>query len=499
MAFNKITAEEAAAMINHGDTLGLSGFTAPGTPKSITSALAAKAEKEHEAGREFKVNLFTGASTNQWTDGALSRANAINMRAPYQNTPDLRSRINSHDAHYFDRHLSELAQEIRYGFYPKIKYAIIEVADFDEEGNLVLGPGVGNAPTYAAMAEKIFIEHNAKLPKSIRGMHDIVVLQDPPYRREIPIYSPSDRIGSPVLKIDPKKVVGIVETDSYDTVKPFTEVDETSTKIGNNVVNFLLNELRVGRIPKNFLPLQSGVGNVANAVLYGLGENDEIPPFQMYTEVTQESVIELMMQGKCTFSSTSSITVSDQMEEKMFANMDFFRDKILMRPVEISNSPEIVRRLGVISMNTALEADIFGGVNSTHVLGTRMMNGIGGSGDFTRNAYISIFSCPSLTKGGSISNIVPMVAHADHSEHSVDVLITDQGIADLRGKDPVDRAKVIIENCAAPEYRELLWDYLKLSQKGGQTPHTLQAAFELHVAFNETGDMRNANFARYVK
>ncbi len=499
MSFNRITAEEAAAMIKNGDTLGLSGFTAPGTPKAITTALAARAEKEHAEGHEFKVNIFTGASTNKWADGALSLANAINMRAPYQNTPDLRKRINAHDTHYFDRHLSEMAQEVRYGFYPKINYAIIECAEFDEEGNIVLGPGVGNIPTYAKLADKIFIEHNIKFPKSIRGMHDIILLQDPPHRSEIPIFKPSDRIGSPILKIDPKKVVGVVTNDSYDAVKPFTEVDETSKKIGNNVVNFLLGELRAGRLPKQFLPLQSGVGNVANALLYGLADCDEIPPFQMYTEVTQESVIELMMQGKCTFSSTCSITVSDAMEEKMFSNMEFFHDKIVMRPAEISNSPEVIRRLGVIAMNTALEADIFGGVNSTHVLGTRMMNGIGGSGDFTRNAYLSIFSCPSLTKGGLISNIVPMVAHCDHSEHSVDVIITDQGVADLRAKDPVQRAHAIIDNCAAPEYRELLRDYLRLSQTGGQTPHSLQAAFEFHVAFNDSGDMHNANFAKYAR
>jgi acyl-CoA hydrolase len=148
-------------------------------------------------------------------------------------------------------------------------------------------------------------------------------------------------------------------------------------------------------------------------------------------------------------------------------------------------------------MNTALEADIFGCVNSTHVLGTRMMNGIGGSGDFTRNGYLSIFSCPSITKEGLISNIVPHAAHIDHSEHSVDVLITDQGIADLRAKDPVQRAETIIENCAHPMYRELLWDYLKLG-KNGQTPATLRAAFAFHTAFSETGDMRNVDFAKYV-
>ncbi len=286
-----------------------------------------------------------------------------------------------------------------------------------------------------------------------------------------------------------------MHTDSYDCVKPFTAPDEVSNQIGRNVVNFLVGEYKSGRLPKEFLPLQSGVGNVANAVLYDLGESKELPNFMMYTEVIQDAVLELLKKGKCTFASTCSMTFSDQTEEKLFADMGFFHDKILMRPAEISNNPEVIRRIGVIAMNTALEADLFGSVNSTHVLGTKMMNGIGGSGDFTRNAYISIFSCPSITKGGAISNIVPMVAHPDHSEHSVDVLVTDQGIADLRHKDPVERAYEIINNCAHPMYREMLTDYLK--RGAGQTPHSLKAAFEFHNAFNETGDMRNADLGKY--
>ena len=328
-------------------------------------------------------------------------------------------------------------------------------------------------------------------------MHDVILLQDPPYRREIPIYKANDRIGTPTLMIDPNKVVGIVKTKSYDGVKPFSAPDEISKQIGSNVVRFLVSEYVKGRLPKEFLPLQSGVGNVANAVLYDLGESKELPSFMMYTEVIQDAVLELMKKGKCTFASTCSMTFSDSTEESLFADIKYFHDKILMRPAEISNNPEVIRRLGVIAMNTALEADIFGSVNSTHVLGTKMMNGIGGSGDFTRNAYISIFSCPSVTKGGLISNIVPMVAHADHSEHSVDVLVTDQGIADLRHLDPVDRAYAIINNCAHPDYRPLLLDYMKLG-KGGQTPHALQAAFAFHVAFNETGDMRNVDFSKFA-
>ena len=496
MSFNKITAAEAAAMINNGDTVGLSGFTAPGVPKAVIEEVAHRAAKEHEEGREFKINMLTGASTNRHCDTALCENKALNFRAPYQNLPASRAGINCHEVHYNDRHLSEMAQETRYGFYGPIKYAVIEAADYNEKGEILLGCGLGNIPTYAMMADRIIIEHNHKLPKRLYGMHDVYMPQDPPYRREIPIFHANDRIGKPVLQIDPAKVVGVVDTDEYDGVKSFTAVDETSTKIGANVVSFLLHEYRAGRLPKEFLPLQSGVGNVANAVLYGLEEAKDLPNFMMYTEVIQDAVLDLMKRGKCTFASTSSMTFSDATEEELFSNMDFFHDKVLLRPTEISNNPEVIRRLGVIAMNTALEADIFGAVNSSHVLGTKMMNGIGGSGDFARNGYISIFSCPSVTKGGIISNIVPMVAHVDHSEHSVDVIVTDQGIADLRGLDPVQRAHRIIDNCAHPDYRPLLRDYLKLG-KNGQTPHTLTAAFAFHNAFNETGDMRNADFSKF--
>lgn len=497
MALPFITAQEAAELIKDGDSLGLSGFTASGTPKVVTEALAIKAEKEHAEGRPFKVNIFTGASTNDHVDGTLARANAINIRTPYQSNPDLRKRLNAHDAHYFDLHLSELAQKLRYGTFGDIDVAIIEANDVTENGEIVLGTGLGMTPTVAMLAKKIIIEVNDQIPATIRGLHDVYIPNDPPYRREIPIYKANDRIGSPILKVDPSKIVGVVKTSLKDGVHGFAPLDDVTMQIGANVCDFLIGELKRGAIPASFLPLQSGVGNIANAVLFGLGESKDIPAFDMYTEVIQDAVVDLMEKGKCRFASTCSMTFSDSKMDEVFNNIEFFRDKILLRPGEISNNPEVVRRLGVITMNTALEADIFGNINSTHVVGTKMMNGIGGSGDFTRNAYISIFSCPSSTKGGLISNIVPMVSHLDHSEHSVDVLITDQGIADLRGKDPLQRAETIIENCVNPEYRQLLRDYLKLS-KGGQTPHNLNASLAFHTTFTAEGDMRKTDWSKFA-
>lgn len=494
MAYNFLTAEQAAELINNGDVIGFSGFTPAGCPKEVPSAIAKRAEKFHAEGKEFKIGMYTGASTGDSTDGALARANAVSFRTPYQSNKDMRSSLNtSGGTEYFDMHLSQLAQELRYGFLPRPNVAILEACDLTEDGEIILTSGVGISPTIANLADKIIIELNSRHPKTLRGIHDIYEAQDPPIRKEIPIFTPSDRAGSPILKVDPKKIVAVVETNRKDEVGGFTAPDEVTSRIGKYVSEFLTQEIKAGRIPKSFLPIQSGVGNIANAVMFELGNNPEIPAFQMYTEVIQDAVIDLMKKGRVSFASGCSLTVTDPVLQEIYDNMDFFHDKLILRPQEISNNPGLVRRMGLITINTALEADIYGNINSTHVMGTKMMNGLGGSGDFTRNAYISIFTTPSTAKGGAISAIVPMVSHIDHSEHSVKVLITEHGIADLRGTSPHQRAELIINNCVDPEYRPLLREYLAMASKG-HTPTNLASCFNMHRAFMETGDMRNATF-----
>ncbi|MBR3872461.1 MAG: acetyl-CoA hydrolase/transferase family protein [Paludibacteraceae bacterium] len=494
MAYNYLTAEQAAELINNGDVIGFSGFTPAGCPKEVPSAIAKRAEKFHAEGKEFKIGMYTGASTGDSTDGALARANAVSFRTPYQSNKDMRTSLNTDGGtEYFDMHLSQLAQELRYGFLPRPNVAIIEACDLTEDGEIVLTSGVGISPTIAKLADKIIIELNSRHPKTLRGIHDIYEAQDPPVRKEIPIFTPSDRAGSPVLKVDPKKIVAVVETNRKDEVGGFTQPDEITSRIGKYVSEFLTQEIKAGRIPASFLPVQSGVGNIANAVMFELGNNPDIPAFQMYTEVIQDAVIDLMKKGRVSFASGCSLTVTDPVLQEIYDNMDFFHDKLILRPQELSNNPGLVRRMGLITINTALEADIYGNINSTHVMGTKMMNGLGGSGDFTRNAYISIFTTPSTAKGGAISAIVPMVSHIDHSEHSVKVLITEHGIADLRGTSPRQRAELIINNCVDPEYRPLLREYLAMASKG-HTPTNLASCFNMHRAFMETGDMRNATF-----
>lgn len=492
-----MSAEEAAKHVKHNDHVGFSGFTHAGCPKVVPGEIAKIAVKEHEKGNPFQISVFTGASTGDKLDGELARAKAIKFRTPYQTTKDSRDAINRGEIEYCDLHLSTMAQDIRYGYYGKIDVAIIEACDVTEEGEIVPTCAVGISPTVARLAKIVIVELNRWNPKEMRGMHDIAEPADPPHRRELPVYDVHDRVGKDCIKVDPSKII-VVETNVPNEGGKFAPVDEITKQIGENVVKFFVNEMKEGRMPKSFLPVQSGVGNIANAVLAAMGSNKAIPDFEVYTEVIQDAVIELMENGRIKFASGCSLTVSNGCVEKIYKNLNFFKDKIVLRPSEYSNNPEIVRRLGIIAINTAIEADIFGNINSTHIMGTKMMNGIGGSGDFARSAYVSIFVTPSTAKDGKISSFVPLVSHEDHSEHSVKIIISEYGVADLRGKCPKQRALEIINKCAHPDYRPLLLEYLENAEKNfpGQTPFDLYNAFAFHKAFLETGDMHNAKWEK---
>lgn len=496
-----MTAAEAAALIKNGENIALSGFTPSGAAKAVTKELAKIAEAEHAAGREFQVGIFTGASTGQSTDGDLANARAIRYRAPYTTNPDFRKHVNMGEIAYNDIHLSQMAQELRYGFMGQVDWAILEVCDI-EEGETTckayLTSAGGISPTAARLAKHVILEHNTFHSPGAKYLHDVYELQDPPYRQAIPITNVSDRIGKPYVEIDARKIVGVVECHIPDEARAFKDLDPVTTKIGMNVAEFLVADMRRGIIPQSFLPLQSGVGSTANAILAALSQDKNVPDFNIFTEVLQDAVVDMMLEGRVKEASACSLTVTNESLMKVYDNIDYFKQHLTLRQSEISNSPELIRRLGVIAINTALEVDIYGNANSTHISGTKMMNGIGGSGDFERNAYISIFTCPSTAKGGLISSVVPMVSHHDHSEHDVNIIVTEQGVADLRGKSPMQRAECIIENCAHPDYRPLLRDYLKIAC-GGHTKHCLSAAFAMHDTLVRKGDMHLTDFAEYMK
>ncbi|QYJ20104.1 acetyl-CoA hydrolase/transferase family protein [Achromobacter sp. ES-001] len=479
------SADQAALLIKDGMTVGMSGFTRAGDCKSVPAALASRAEHE-----PLSITLITGASLGHDTDKMLAQANVLSRRMPFQVDTTLRRKINQGDIAFIDQHLSETVEQLRAGHIGPINVAIIEAAAITETGAIVPTMSVGNSASFAQQADQIIIELNLGIPAAIEGLHDIYVPADRPARQPIGLVTADQRIGQPFIQVDPDKIAAIVITHEPDSPSNALPPDDETNAIAGHINTFLRGEVDAGRLTNALLPLQAGIGTIANAVLHGF-ESSDFEALTMYSEVLQDSAIELLDQGKLAFASASSITVSKPVYDKILANLEHYRERIVLRPQEISNAPEIVRRLGIIAINTALEFDIYGNVNSTHVGGMHMMNGIGGSGDFARNAHLAIFVSKSMAKGGDISSVVPMVSHVDHTEHDVDVLVTECGLADLRGLAPRERARVIIQNCVHPSYRAALQDYFdRACQRGGQTPHLLEEAFSWHQRFNETDSMQ---------
>jgi succinyl-CoA:acetate CoA-transferase len=408
---------------------------------------------------------------------------------PFQSDAALRRKINTGEVMFIDQHLSETAELLRSGGLAPIDIAVIEAVAIREDGSIVPTMSVGNSASFAQQARQVIVEINLNAPLELEGLHDIYLPQARPRREPLPLVSPWDRIGSSSIPVDPARIAAIVFTDSPDSPSNVLPPDFQTDAIARHVVAFLEREVEAGRMDTDLLPLQAGIGTIANAVLHGLTQSS-FRNLTMYSEVLQDSALELLDSGHLAMASASSITLSAAAHERFLANIEQYRKRIVLRPQEISNHPELVRRLGVIALNTALEFDLYGNVNSTHVGGTHMMNGIGGSGDFARNGQVSIFVSKSVAKDGAISSVVPMVSHVDHTEHDVDVLVTEWGLADLRGLAPRERAPLIIEHCAHPSYRQQLWAYYEEALRGdGQTPHVLEQAFSWHTRYAMEGTM----------
>ncbi|WP_140936733.1 succinate CoA transferase [Sphingobacterium lumbrici] len=478
-------AEQAALLIKNGMVVGSSGFTKAGDSKAVLPAFAARAKREN-----LKITLMTGASLGHDTDGKLAEAGALSKRMPFQVDRTLRNKINAGEVLFIDQHLSESAELLHSKNLPPVDIAVIEVAFIDRDGSIVPTTSVGNSVTFAALAKQVILEINTAVSEDVYGIHDIYQAEDYPHRNVIPIVAPWNKIGRKTIPLDPSKVVGIVFTDMLDSPADIAVADSKTTAIAKHILNFFENEVLLGHLTDRLLPIQAGIGKVANAVLMGFKDSN-FYDLTMFSEVLQDSTFDLIDAGKLSFASASSVTVSADCYQRVFGDLQKYREKFVLRPQNISNTPGLIRRLGIIAINTAIEFDLYGNVNSTHISGSNIMNGIGGSGDFARNAYLSIFVTQAASKENAISHVLPMVSHVDHTEHDVDILVTDVGLADLRGLAPRERAQKIIDNCVHPDYKEQLQSYFsRACERGGHTPHLLEEAFSWHLRLAEAGTMK---------
>src|SRR5664279_5731500 len=463
-----MSAEEAAAFIPAGSNVGMSGFTGAGYPKAVPAALVARMSEAKADGERFAVSVWTGASTAPELDGALAEVEGIDLRMPYQSDPVSRAKINAGLMEYMDIHLSHVAQMVWEGFFGHMDVAVIEVAGITADGELIPSTSVGNNKTWIDQADKIILEVNSAQPIELEGMHDIYYgTALPPDRLPLQITSPSDRIGVPYLHCPAEKIIAVVPTNSPDRNSPFKAPDADSKLIAGHVLEFFAHEVKKGLDEGPFRQLTA------------------------YTEVIQDGMLQMLRNGTLSMASATAFSLSEAGMADLYENIGDYHDRIILRPQEISNHPEVIRRLGCLAMNGMLEADIYGNVNSTHLMGSSIMNGIGGSGDFARNAFISMFLSPSTAKGGAISCIVPMVSHVDHTEHDTHVIVTEQGLADLRGLPPRRRAQQIIDHCAHPDYQAALQDYLDraIATSGKHTPHLLGEALSWHARYLQSGSM----------
>lgn len=449
-----ITADQAALLVHDGMTVGISGFTSVGYPKAVPLALAARAQ----GGDTVGITLIAGGNVGDEVDGALARTHVLRRRYGFQNNADLRAQINDDTVKYVDMHVSHVAHYLKSGYFGPIDLAILEVTAVSEDGGLVPTCAYGIFDLLAQQAKEIILEVNSLLPEALEGMHDVYLPGRPPQALPIPLTGPADRIGGVSVHCDCSKIKAIVLTELEDGNQDLMAPTPEMTAIAEHLVRFFQAEMAAGRLATPLPPLQSGVGGVANAVLSALS-HAPLQDLSIYTEVMQDAVLDLIDAGKVFHASGTALTISPSRRSAFYQDLGRYRTHIVLRPQELSNSPEVIRRLGVIAMNTAIELDLAGNVNSTHIGGTRIMNGIGGSGDYTRNAGLSIFTTASTAKNGSLSCIVPHVSHVDHTEHDTQIIVTEQGLADLRGLTAYERAEALISQCAHPRFRDELRAY----------------------------------------
>lgn len=460
-------AEAAASFVGETDTVAVSGFGSVGYPKAIPSII-------EESTHEYSLTIISGGSLGKEIDNDLVESGAISRRFPFQAQAASRKAINEGEIRFHDGHISFLSDDVAYGNYGKVDIAVVEAVAVGSDW-FIPSTALGPTPAYVEAANQLIVEVNRVQPLALRWLHDVYRPATPPNRDPIPLTEPSGRIGDGKVEFDPQKLVAVVETKIPDSPYEFRDPTDADLAIAKNLVRFVQSEMEKNQLLKKAITLQFGVGSLGNALMSAFetvdfGERDVL----YFGEVLQDGLLDMLDKGNLSSASATSLALSTEGQSRLFDNIDEYRKSIVVRPSDISNSPELIRRFGIVAVNTALEVDIYGHVNSTHINGSRLINGIGGSGDFIRNSHLAIVTLQSTAKGGNISRIVPMASHVDHTEHDVSVIVTEQGVADLRGLDPIERSKMIIEQCAHPKYRLDLHSYVNdASRKSGHIPHDL--------------------------
>jgi succinyl-CoA:acetate CoA-transferase len=466
------SAEAVARIIDRDAVLGVSGFGRVGYPKAVPEALA-------DRDGDYTLTVVSGGGVGPEIDDVLAGAGHVARRFPYQSSATLRAAANEGRVAFHDRHIARFADEIRQERTASVDVAVVEAVAVGDDW-LVPSTSIGHTASFVTAADRLVVEVNEAQPLALQRLHDVYRRGQPPNREPIPLDRPGGRIGSPRVSFDPSKLDAVVCTDRPDTPYTFRDPSERDERIADHLSAFLAREMNRNPVLSDALTIEFGVGSLGNALAGALGNVDfGDRDLRYFGEVVQDGLLDLLDDGTIAAASATSLALSTESQERFFERIDDYASDVVLRPAAVSNSPTLIDRFGVVAVNSALEVDLYGNVNSTHIGGTQLVNAIGGSGDFSRNAAVPIIALPSTASDGDISRIVPMVPHVDHTEHDVSIVVTEQGTADLRGLSPLKRARRLIDACAHPDFRTDLQAYLdRAIEAGGHVPHDLPTAFD---------------------
>lgn len=477
----------AAALIRDGMVIGTASGIFSSGPRVFFQALAERGKRE-----EIKeVTIWSISLLCKEIDGLLAEAGLLKRRIGSIADNTVRKGINSGKISNSDVRAEMMSHYIRTQAFGKLDVAVVEAAAITEDGHIIPSTGLVEVANQVEKAAVVIVEVNHTLPLEVEGMHDVYLAKSPPYEQEIPLSKIEKRIGTPYIPAGEDKITCIIESNLPEKRPPAQSITPESKQMAEYLLSFLREEIKRDRLPAGLLPLASGIGNASDAVLKSLAAS-EFKDLQIFSPLIGDGVIELIDSGKCRVATGPGLLLSAEAWSKFIQNIAEYKKKIIIRSIDVTHDPGVIKRLGCIVLNNALEIDIYGHVNSSHIGGTQLVNGVGGGGIYASNAYLSVFLTLATGRDGHVSSIVPMVTHVDHTEHNVDIVVTEQGLADLRGLSPVERARALINNCAHPDYRPLLTDYLERAIKtgGGHEPHILEEAFSFHQRLKQTGRMK---------
>ncbi|MDS0295547.1 acetyl-CoA hydrolase/transferase C-terminal domain-containing protein [Halogeometricum luteum] len=469
-----VDAADAAAHIPTDATVLTSGFGSVGYPKAIPLALA-------EDDRDLELTLVHSGNVGEEIDVELVESGAVARRFSYQFSSTAREATNAREIAFSDRNASSIGDEVQYGGLVDPDVAVVEAVAVGEDW-FVPSTSLGQVPAFVEAADALLVELNRAQPLELQALHDIYRPESPPNREPVPLSEPGERIGTSHCRFDPEKLLGVVETDTADSTYSFRDPTDDDLAIAANLGSFLSAEMERSPVFDDAIHLQFGVGSLGNALMGELKELDFGDRDVVYFgELIQDGLLDMLDAGRLRCASATSMALTEEGQTRLFENVERYAEDVVLRPADVANHPGLINQFGVVGVNSAIEFDIYGNVNSTHVNGTRMINGVGGSADFNRNSLVTVCALPSTAKGGDLSRVVPMAFHVDHTEHDIDVFVTERGVADVRGLAPVERAEVIIEHCAHPAFAPDLRDYLDdVCEQDAHIPHDVRRAAEWH-------------------